>query len=157
MPTELYNGAKMRDLIPRKERNVMRKLPETMRFRVLEIARAYGVKWEREQGCAPPGWARALHIRQAIERILDPHAGQRRAGQKSARLRRERDPEGFLLHLRNISKIGVAARRFKRKRGKNWDGTPAFDVISRPRVEIVDWRESEFKYKGDIERNLAGI
>lgn len=123
----------MRDLIPRKERGVLRKLPANVRAKILEIVRTYGVKWEREHGRFVPGWVRALHIRQAIERVLDPHAGQRRAGQKSARLRRERDPEGFRLHMKNISPIGVCARKFQCETGRRWkDGSQAVDGTQLP-------------------------
>lgn len=137
--TELYNGAKMRDLIPRKERGVLRKLPANVRAKILEIVRMYGVKWEREHGQTVPGWVRALHIRQAIERVLDPHAGQRRAGQKSARLRREDDPEGFLLRMRNLSAIGVAARKFQRETGRRWKDGSRLDGNTASRADYRDW------------------
>lgn len=132
IPTELYNGAKMRDLIPRKERDVLKKLPSDLQRQVLEIANRYGAESKRRSGRAVTGWVRALHIRQAIERVLDPHAGQRRAGQKSWRMRLARDPQGAMLHMRLISRAGVNVRRFQRKTGRRYkagwltvDGNPA--------------------------------
>ena len=121
---------KLRESVHRRKHKLS-ELPVVMCRRVVARLAEMVERWEQEHGRQCPQRIGAILTGIAIRVESDRSLARRQAGQKSYRVRCERKG-AVRQHLKNISAIGVAARKFQRETGCRWkegwknvDGSPA--------------------------------
>ena len=132
-------------------------LPVIVRKRVLAHLANMVERWEREHGrhCRQP--MRAILESTAMRVESDPSLARRQAGRKSWRVRIERDEAEARQHMKNISRIGVNARRFQRETGRRYkEGWKTLERSPAPPALVAAPRNPEWLQQDRPERAGEG-